>query len=412
MNKAVWLVVDGYSSGALYPLEIKKSGGAVYHLQSSTDIHSGALRASFNQDEYSGNFVFDEDLVALNAWVSNIDELQFVVAGCETGVYLADYLSETFGLPSNGTLKSAARRDKYKMVQALQAKNLRAAKTEQINSLYELDRFIEVVGFPVVIKPAQSASSDNVYICSMIDEAREAFVKIHGTKNSLGLMNEAVLAQELLRGQQYVVNTVSSAGCHSVVEVWQDNRIGTGNAYIYDHERLLSDQADYGHLLSYCYDVLDALDIRYGPCHIELMVEGTVPTLIEVGARPAGGIQRDVMESVQGFTHVSTSVQAYLNDGMKISVREVDFMDEVLAVALISSVAGRVVGYRNLDAIYGLPSYKVLVGLPDIGQAVLVTRDIPSQPGLLMLSHPSKCQVERDLACFRELEKKGIILIE
>jgi len=46
---------------------------------------------------------------------------QFVVAGTETGIELADQLASHWQLPGNNPLLSFARRDKYEM--ALQLKN-------------------------------------------------------------------------------------------------------------------------------------------------------------------------------------------------------------------------------------------------------------------------------------------------
>ncbi|HZS80292.1 MAG TPA: ATP-grasp domain-containing protein, partial [Herbaspirillum sp.] len=223
-----------------------------------------------------------------------IDSLEVVLAGCETGVKLADQLSEDLGLPSNGRLKTEARRDKYAMAKALTSAGLRSAKTYLVDSLAELENALNELGLPVVVKPCASAGSDDVYICRTKDEVVDAFKRVHLKTNTLGLVNKGVLLQQLLLGRQYIVNSVSYAGKHFAVEIWEDNREDAGSAYIYNYERLL---LSYGQLekdlVEYTKAVLNALGIRNGPCHVELMVNEGIPTLIEVGARPAGGIERD-----------------------------------------------------------------------------------------------------------------------
>lgn len=66
------------------------------------------------------------------------------------------------------------------------------------------------------MKPVQSAGTDDVFLCSNADEAEVAFTRILGKRNGLGLINEAVLAQEFLQGKEYVIDKVSKDGAHKV----------------------------------------------------------------------------------------------------------------------------------------------------------------------------------------------------
>lgn len=65
-----------------------------------------------------------------------------------------------------------------------------------------------------MVKPVQSAGSDDVFLCRSLDEAEVAFNRILGKTNGLGLRNEAVLVQEFLVGKEYVVDQVSRDGIH------------------------------------------------------------------------------------------------------------------------------------------------------------------------------------------------------
>lgn len=407
-----WLVVDGYSSGALYAPLLKKKGYNVYHL-SSTERTKNAdrLTSTFVTENYDRIFYHNGDIDQTISQLSSIKGLSYIVAGCETGVELADIISSALGLAGNGCELSAARRNKLLMAQALLAKGVRAARSFDVSSVDELVKIEETLGYPLVVKPLSSAASDDVYICHSPNEARTALSRILGKKNVLGIFNSAALVQQLLRGTQYVVNTASSAGQHNIVEIWKDYRFDKGSAYIYDREELQPQRVHDQEIVEYCKQVLNALDITYGPAHIELMVDQGIPTLIELGTRPAGGIQHDVMTDAQGFSHVDATISVLLGDGEWIELAHKATTKAVYAVAFVSNVNGYLKGYKNLDAVKGLASFKTLTGLPAIGSKLDITRDIATQPGLLMLSNDDPAQICADYESFRALERHGFFII-
>jgi L-amino acid ligase len=409
---ASWVIVDGFGSGKHYARLLNAKRIRVYHVQ-SMEVVAEYFQKSFDKRQYQRNFVYTGDYERLLDELRSIEGLAFVVPGCETGVALADLLAEDLGTPTNGRSKSPARRNKFDMVEALCASGVRAARTFRVSSLAELEAIGEELGLPAVIKPCESAGSDGVYICKAKSEVVAAFNTIHQQLNIFGSVNDHVLAQQLLVGKQYIVNTVSYGGEHIVAEVWEDNREDVGSAYIYNYERLLQDRGPLEQVLGdYTRSVLDALGVRFGPCHVELMVDKGVPTLIEVGARPAGGIQHEVMEDAQGYSHVSASIDCYLGGGLPPTYVYRDSAKHVVSVSLISRRAGVVKGYMNIEKIEALASFRCLVGLPEVGEQVCVSRSLDTQPGILMLSHVSKQQVLDDVDAFRAIELGGMFELE
>ncbi|MCF5706108.1 ATP-grasp domain-containing protein [Pseudomonas syringae] len=407
-----WLVVDGYSSGALYAPLLRKRGCNVYHL-SSTEQSENAdrLTSTFVAEDYDRTFYHNGDVDQTIDQISSIKGLRYIVAGCETGVGLADIISSALGLAGNGCELSNARRNKLLMAQTLLAKGVRAAQSFEVSCIDELVSVEKSLGYPLVVKPLSSAASDDVYICHSPDEARTALSRILGKNNALGIFNSTALVQQLLRGTQYVVNTATSAGQHNIVEIWKDYRFDKGSAYIYDREELQPRQVHDQKMVDYCKQVLDALDITYGPAHIELMVDQGTPTLIELGTRPAGGIQQDVMSDAQGFSHVDATISVLVGDGEWIERTHQATTKAVYAVALVSDFDGYLKEYRNLDAVKELASFKTLTGLPAVGAKLNVTRDIASQPGLLMLSNGDPKQIRADYEKFRTLERHGLFIV-
>ena len=125
------------------------------------------------------------------------------------------------GLRSNGEAGSLARRNKYHMGEKVRAAGVRAVKQQLCSNVNELTHFLDELSLTkgqlkCVVKPVQSAGTDDVYLCSSKEEALAAFKVIAGKRNGVGLINEGALAQEFLEGKEYVIDKVSRDGVHKV----------------------------------------------------------------------------------------------------------------------------------------------------------------------------------------------------
>jgi hypothetical protein len=118
-----------------------------------------------------------------------------------------------------------------------------------------------------------------------------------GKVNGLGLMNNEVLVQEYLDGQEYVVDMVSRDGVHKVVALWASDRRDTNHSSFLCHGlRLISPdeinshyQNSFQSLVAYHQKVLTALGILNGPSHGKLKWCNGEPVLIGVTACCHGG---------------------------------------------------------------------------------------------------------------------------
>lgn len=216
-----------------------------------------------------------------------------VVSGSELGVEACDRLTELLELPTNGSALSEARRDKSLMQDRVRSAGLRAAKQVRASSWAEVEQFLDWTSMPlVVVKPARSAGSDHVVKAGSTAQARAAFDAILGAPNALGGVNAAVVVQEFLEGKEYVVDSVSRHGVHKVVAIWlYDKRTFCGHDFIYFGQRCISGTDADGPgpgLASYAAAVLDALGMREGAGHAEIIQTPSGPCLVEVGCRPQG----------------------------------------------------------------------------------------------------------------------------
>lgn len=404
------VVVDAYSTGARLAPRFAAAGLPVVHVQSSPRLPEFYARA-FRSGDFVENVVHEGDLEATAARVAAHDPA-FVVVGAEPGVPLADALSERLGLPSNGSAQSAARRDKNAMSKALRDAGLRTAEALKTADASEAVAWAAERGdAPVVVKPLDSAGTDGVSICHDAAAITAAFAAILGRPNALHGANEELLVQELLEGTQLFVNSISWDGVHHVSEVWRDNKLRRGANFIYDYEELLprhGEQQD--QVVPYVEAVLDALGIRFGPAHTEVMLTETGPVLVESGARMHGSVPDEIVDRCTP-SHQTLTAEACL-DPHSVARRarqSYELAAGAYCVMLISRHEGRIVDDAGMREIEALPSFAGTISMLGPGDQLKKTVDLFSCPGIIYLVDPDRERLKADYDRIRELDASGAV---
>ncbi len=363
-KRPVAVLVDAYTSGNYLPPAFDRKGVDVVHVQSTPELMSSMLAPDF--DAYRAHLV-------LGTPQSTADELAAtfapvaVVAGQEPGVPLADDLSERLGLASNGTAQSAARRDKYEMIEALRSAGVRCAEQFKSDDAEAIVDWAAQHGtFPVVVKPLSSAATDGVAVCASIEQVRKAAEAVLGTRTIYGDLNTEVLVQSYLAGEEYVVDMVSCQGQRYTCGVWQYQKRLLGTHNIYDREVSLPPEAQpVPELIAYVNSALDALGIQFGPTHAEVILTPEGPALVEVGARLAGHIHPGFHDEALGANQADLTALAYARPAEFLAEYAGRAYRKLRAAAvytapteldgIVDSVdQGVVEEIENLETVYGL----------------------------------------------------------
>ncbi|WP_044378101.1 ATP-grasp domain-containing protein [Streptomyces noursei] len=399
-------IVDAYSSARrLAPLFIAQ-GYECVHVQ-STPVIPNLYAGSFDAPDFVTNHVHRGDLQETLDAVALLRPAQ-VIAGIETGVELADTLGERLGLRSNGTALSAARRDKYRMIETVRAAGLRTAAQIRTADPATLASWHSETGGRIVVKPLRSAGSDGVSFCETPEESVTALKSVLGTKSALATQNDAVVAQEYLPGDEYYVNTVSRDGRHRVCDIWRTTHLtANGVLDLLEGAHLLPRAgAVQDELVRYTLRTLDALGIRNGPAHTEVKYTPDGPALIETGARLCGGDLPHLARLALGDGQLESTVDAYTRPERFLATCDQDYEVRRYAacVGMVSPAGGRLQAYRDLALIEGLESLHELKVLVSPGERIQRTVNDFTFPVVLYLLHEVESVVMRDIATMRHLD--------
>jgi biotin carboxylase len=375
-------------------------------VQSHAEMPAEFLK-TFRRRDYEEIIRHADNLEETAARLRNLGT-RYVVAGSEWGVNLADQLSEALGLASNGARLTHARRNKFMMAQAVTRRGLRTPRQFCAGHVEQLLAWVRRNDcWPIVVKPPHSMSSEGVCLCGSETEVAQAFARLSGKVNKLGLVNETVLVQEFLEGPEYIVDTVSSAGQHRLIAIWKYTKQTAQPGLIgsFETKELLDREGDLARrLFEYASGVLDALEISYGPGHCEIVLVDGEPYLLELGARTHGGeLAHATCRAATGLSQIDATVESYLDPArfLRRPLKPRARSRGALMILLKPGLNGRVRAFKNLPEIKALPSFHGLHMDARLGQPP------PRFLGLVILLHRERAIIEQDLRRIRELEEDG-----
>jgi len=387
---------------------------AAHHAQTLAYTHHPALHPSHDPPatlrfDYANPQHTVDQLRALQVCITGI------IAGSELGVELADQLSELLGLPGNGTALTDARREKFLMGETLREyskrlseatgqppiRSVKQHRTEFFDA-EDTQRFLQdffsssASEQRMIVKPARSSGSDDVYLCTSPEEVKEKMNFILGRPNKLGIMNTCVLLQEYLEGDEYVVDTVSKDGVHKLAGCWRYLKgEANGAKFVYHGMVIVDGASETGRqVFEYTKHVLDALNIRNGCGHAEVMLSPTKgPCLVEIGARLHGGegIFINVARRCVGYSQVEAAA-AFLGTD-----REFETLPQVwklkpgcfgAAIDLISYREGVLAGLSKEAVIEAMqmPAFISFNCMPKVGDSIMKTVDCFTTVGSISIA--------------------------
>ncbi|MCY1018664.1 ATP-grasp domain-containing protein [Pyxidicoccus sp. MSG2] len=405
------VIVDPYSSGAMLAPEFLARGLRCIAV-TSTKVPIAVYAKSFVPGDFEKVIAFEGSLDAL------VEELgryspRFVIPGTECGVELADQLAARL-CPhlANEPGLAQARRHKGHMGDAVARRNLPHARQLYTNDLAQVEAWMEREGLedaPLILKPPKSAGTDSVSRVRGRAQLRATFQELLGRRNKLEQVNDTLLVQEFLVGDEYVVDTFSHHGVHTVTNICRYSKIHTDrHVAVYDHMDFLEFRpSEQESLVMYTFNVLDALGIKFGPAHNEVMMTEDGPKLIESGARMHGAGHPRFARLCTGDSQLDRMVRFYSGQEGGVEINHRYRLNKSLRIVfLICRRSGVVRNAEILGRIRELPSFHDAAIGVRTGDRVTETSDLFTSLGFVALLHESGEVVLRDYLAVKELEQQ------
>ncbi|MFD0587424.1 ATP-grasp domain-containing protein [Paenibacillus sp. GCM10027627] len=250
------------------------------------------------------------------------NQLDALVPATDYASHLTAKVAERLGLrgiPYEAALKA---RNKDLAREAYAEHGVPSAKFKKVKSFEEAAQAADEIGYPVVLKPTNAASSQNVYFINTAEELRQAFDIIIQFKVTYMdfKVREEYLIEEYLDGPEFSVELFlrdSEAIFAAVTE-----KVTSPLPYFVEVLHTLptpSHREQEQKIIQVAVAALRAIGITNGPSHVEVKLSSTGPRIIEVNGRPGGdNISSDLLVQAFGIDIFEATVNYYLERPIEI----------------------------------------------------------------------------------------------
>lgn len=230
----------------------------------------------------------EKSLLAECRRLANVDGLAGITSSSEYFVVTAASLAQQLNLP--GPCPTALRRCRDKGEQRIRLldSDVGVPAFQVASTVNSAVQSAQEIGFPVVVKPVSGSGSVGVKLCANSDEVEShAAALLSQRHNERGMpVPQRILVEELANGPEYSVETFG----RTIIGITQKH-LGSAPFFVevgHDFPAPLPPELEES-ISQTSIVALEALDLGWGPAHLELRVTDRGIKIIEVNPRLAGG---------------------------------------------------------------------------------------------------------------------------
>jgi len=221
-----------------------------------------------------------------------------VVAVADRPTLIAALTAESLGIPYNSPAAVSCCRDKYLARQRFQAAGLPVPNFFRVPVSENSAEAARRAQFPCVLKPLGLSASRGVIRANDAREFVEAFERIRNILDSSDVRilreehNRFIQVESFIEGREFALEGLVTGGRLQVLAIFDkpdplDGPVFEETIYVTPSREIAEAQEM---LIQAASRGVEALGLTQGPVHIELRLNGDGAWVLEVAARPIGGL--------------------------------------------------------------------------------------------------------------------------
>ncbi|WP_081302915.1 ATP-grasp domain-containing protein [Aliivibrio fischeri] len=351
--------------------------------------------------------LYDNEVTSLD--ISEIKgKYDAVIAGSELGITLCDETAHKLNLAGNSPKTTNLRRNKFEMQKALKDNSLSYIESflisENCNGLNKINS-LKTTNY--IVKPIDSAGSEDVNFCQSKNELINKVSSLPwGMVNSTGQINNEFIVQEFVTGDEYVIDFMVINSKPFVRSVCKYVKGGKDvGKFAYRRLLLLEPSLpELSELLSYAKKAVNALDIKHGPVHMELLLNDIKgPVMIEAATRLHGGVAPSIFAECYSPGLLESLVATVKNDNNHLKDSNLTKFGQIYFHVNKGECIYNGLTNKLESQIRALDSVMDLLFTIQPGTTLNKTVDLFTCPVLVWLSNENKEALESDIATLENL---------
>jgi len=352
----------------------KKLGANVILLNEVADFRKQAVGHYIETDTYN----HDETLDRLKAFLQHHPDVHLhgAITFGDDDVPLLARICDEFDLRGNSQEAAMRTRNKYEMRKRLGETGLGNPRFQLLKTKRDLQRAIESIGFPAVLKPAWGTDSEFVIMVTDPKEAETTFrYLLHNCNeqyNPIFKYNDGMfLYEEYMEGMEVSVECFSQYGIPHVVGINEKQPIKLPYFVEYgDIAPARLDEEDLQEVNKLAESALIALGVTESLAHIEIKITPTGPKIVEVASRMGGDDIYFNVRHVWDVDMIEIGLQIAL--GERVETKRKPVQDCVICRYFIPEHSGIVSTIQQNKELLENKDVIQLTLTKDVGDAVLV----------------------------------------
>lgn len=231
----------------------------------------------------------------------------------------ACWVANKLGLKSMGYQSAIAARNKNIARDLFLKFNVPSPKYKAIRSYEEAKEFADLIGYPLVLKPTNTASSQFVSLIHNQSQLKSSLEELLNFKESyMGFkVNDIFLIEEFMRGQEYSIELFLNSGKTEFLEVTK--KLKSKPPYFVELGHIIPAPIDNkSEFAKIAENGAKALGIENGPLHIEVIDTIDGLKIVEINGRPGGDeITSQLIPLSFGVNIFQNTIFNYLGENLK-----------------------------------------------------------------------------------------------
>ncbi|MGG4266727.1 ATP-grasp domain-containing protein [Peribacillus simplex] len=312
------------------------------------------------------------------------EEIAGIMTTSEYYLTIVSELTKDFHLPGNPPAAVNACRNKYKTRLALAEANIKQPQFSVVHTISEIEEAVSEISLPCVVKPIDDSGSNHVRLCETLADVIEQFQKIMQIDyNPRGQDTaKAVLIEEYLDYQEYSVEMFSWQGDSICIGITEKNVKGYPYFVEYKHifPTILSIDIK-KKIIQTVSAALEAVGFVDGVTHTEIKLTKDGCAVIEINARPAGGMIPELIRYVTGIDLLELQTKAVIGEKPLIKV---NYKGYAGIHFIVSNLTGTLVGINGIDEVEKLDGIKVVNVTSKLGDEITLPNNSSHRLGYII----------------------------
>lgn len=298
------------------------------------------------------------------------------------------WVAEKIGLKTMNYQAAIAARNKDIARELFTKYNVPSPKYKAVKTYDEAKKFIDLTGYPVVLKPTNAASSQFVMLISDQLQLASAFNELYAFKETyMGFkVKDIYLIEEFMHGQEYSIELFLKNGDSKFIEVTK--KLKTKPPFFAETGHIIpAPITNKDSFIEIAEKGAKALGIYDGPLHIEVIDTNEGLKIVEINGRPGGDeITSQLIPLSFGINIFQNTVFNYLNKDLKLEKKRHKYS---MITYIFAHKNGILSDIRGLDKVQELEFVHKIQLNTSIGESVKTPENSDDRLGYVIFSSNS-----------------------